>query len=144
MASILCVEDEPDIQADIVEELTDVGHQVTTASNGAEGLAALAEHRFDLIICDSLMPVMTGPEFFTRLREDHPELNEVPFVFLSAHADRTHVEDGLKRGVDAYLTKPVDFTELMDTVDSLLAQGRRPESRLTPGAGDPLPSTNRS
>ena len=144
MANILSVEDEPDIQADIVEELTEAGHHVTTVSNGAEGLSAVAEHRFDLIICDSLMPVMTGPEFFRRLREDHPELNDVPFVFLSAHADRTHVEDGLKWGADAYLTKPVDFAELMNTVESLLAQGRQQDARLHPGTNDPLPSTNRS
>ena len=144
MAHILCVEDEPDIQADIVEELTDAGHDVTTASNGAEGLEAIGRQQFDLIICDSLMPVMTGPEFFTRLREDHPEHKEVPFVFLSAHADRTHVEDGLSRGVDAYLTKPVDFAELMDTVESLLAQGRRHATRPQLGVAASSAPTNRS
>lgn len=143
MAKILCVEDEPDIQADIVEELADAGHDVTTATDGAEGLAAVAEHRFDLIICDSLMPVMTGPEFFKRLREDHPDLNDIPFVFLSAHADPTHVEDGLKRGVDAYLTKPVDFTELMDTVESLLVDGRPRDARLPPDANGSQPPASR-
>ena len=124
MARILSVEDEADIQADIVEELVDAGHEVITAMTGAEGLAAVIEHTPDLIICDSLMPVMTGLEFFTRLRRDYPEMNEVPFIFLSAHADKTHVEDGLERGADAYLTKPVDFTELMEAVESLLEQGR--------------------
>ncbi len=124
MAKILCVEDEPDIQCDIVEELSDAGHIVTTATTGEEGLAAIAENEFDLIICDSLMPVMTGLEFFEKLRNEYPELNEIPFVFLSAHADKTHVDDGLERGADAYLTKPVDFSELLQTINSLLGRGR--------------------
>lgn len=122
MASILNVEDEADIQADIVEELTDAGHEVITATTGEEGLKAVLEHHVDLVICDSLMPVMTGLEFFHRLRADHPEKRDIPFVFLSAHADSTHVEDGLERGADAYLTKPVDFTELMETVEALLVR----------------------
>lgn len=120
MARILNVEDEADLQADIVEELADAGHEVFTATTGEEGLKAVIEHAPDLIVCDSLMPVMTGLEFFARLRADHPEMNDVPFIFLSAHADRTHVEDGLERGADAYLTKPVDFDELLRTVASLL------------------------
>lgn len=122
MAIILNVEDEADIQSDIVEELTDSGHQAIAATTGEEGLNAVLEHPVDLIICDSLMPVMTGLEFFRRLRTDHPEMNDIPFIFLSAHADKTHVEDGLERGADAYLTKPVDFTELMETVEALLVR----------------------
>lgn len=120
MARILSVEDEPDLQTDIVEELLDAGHQVVAANTGQEGLEAVIERAPDLIVCDSLMPVMTGLEFFTQLRADHPEMDHVPFIFLSAHADRTHVEEGLEHGADAYLTKPVDFTELLETIDSLL------------------------
>jgi CheY-like chemotaxis protein len=125
MARILSVEDEADLQADIVEELIDAGHEVVTATTGQEALEAVVGHAPDLIICDSLMPVMTGLEFFTRLRAEHPEMNDIPFVFLSAHADRTHVEDGLERGADAYLTKPVDFAEMLKTVEALL-EGKNP------------------
>lgn len=135
MARILNVEDEADIQADIVEELTDAGHDVITATTGEEGLKAVIENHVDLIICDSLMPVMTGLEFFRRLRADYPEMNDVPFVFLSAHADRTHVEDGLERGADAYLTKPVDFAVLMETVESLLDRTRPSNSSASAALG---------
>lgn len=127
MARILSVEDEADLQADIVEELLDAGHQVVTANTGQEGLEAVLQRIPDLIVCDSLMPVMTGLEFFTRLRADHPETGDVPFIFLSANADRTHVEEGLERGADAYLTKPVDFTVLLETIDSLLER-RKPSN----------------
>lgn len=125
MANILCVEDEADIQADILEELTDAGHTTSTASTGVEALQAIAGDRFDLILCDNLMPAMTGLELLRRIRGNHPELAHVPFVILSAHADRTHVEQGLEQGADAYLTKPVDFEDLVETVERLLADGRR-------------------
>ena len=123
MATILCVEDEADIQADIVEELVDAGHRVVTAGNGEDGLKAAIEQRPDLILCDSLMPCMTGLEFFARLRSDHPEMGTTPFVILSAHADPSHVAEGLDLGADAYLTKPIDFEKLMETIDTLLARG---------------------
>lgn len=126
MARILCVEDEPDIQADIVEELVDAGHQVMTAGNGEDGLATAVERCPDLIVCDSLMPRMTGLELFARLRADHPELGATPFVILSAYADPTHVADGLDQGVDAYLTKPIDYANLMETIDTLLARRQPP------------------
>ena len=130
MAKILCIEDEPDIQADIVEELVEAGHQVMTAGNGEDGLAATIERRPDLILCDNLMPCMTGLEFFARLRADHPELNSTPFVILSAHADSTHVAEGLDLGADAYLTKPIDFAKLMETIETLLAR-RQPVGAKT-------------
>ncbi len=122
MARILCVEDEDDIRADIVEELMDAGHEVFAASNGEEGLRAIPDFRPDLIISDCLMPKMTGLELFQALHRDLPDFASTPFVFLSAHADKSHVEEGMNLGADAYLTKPVDFDQLLVIVNSLLAQ----------------------
>ena len=123
MAKILCVEDEDEIRVDIVEELTDAGHEVLAASNGLEGLQAVTDFRPDLIISDCLMPKMTGPEFFQALRRDYPDFDDVPFVFLSAHADKSHVEEGMALGANVYLTKPVDFDKLLMVVNSLLDHG---------------------
>ena len=120
MARILCVEDEDDIRADIVEELMDAGHEVFAASNGLEGLEAVPAFRPDLIISDCLMPKMTGLEFFQALRRDLSDFADTPFVFLSAHADKSHVEEGMELGANAYLTKPVDFDRLLVIVNALL------------------------
>lgn len=127
MAKILCVEDEDEIRADIVEELMDAGHEVLAASNGLEGLQAVADFRPDLIISDCLMPKMTGLEFFQALRRDYPDFAKVPFVFLSAHADKSHVAEGMALGANVYLTKPVDYDKLLMVVNALLDHGTRAE-----------------
>ena len=125
MARILCVEDEDDIRADIVEELIDAGHEIFAASNGLEGLEAVPAFGPDLIISDCLMPKMTGPEFFQALHRELPAFAGTPFVFLSAHADGSHIEEGMALGADAYLTKPVDFDRLLSVVNSLLNRSAR-------------------
>ena len=126
MARILCVEDEPDIRADIVEELKDAGHTVVDASNGAEGLEYASQFKPDLILCDFLMPVMTGPEMIQALRERHPELNGTICVMLSAYADTKHRAEAMAAGADSYLTKPIDFDELDVVVRGLLEKHHTP------------------
>lgn len=120
MARILCVEDEPDIRADIVEELKDAGHTVADAANGADGLDHAIQFKPDLILCDFLMPVMTGPEMIQALRERHPELRGTICVVLSAYADPKHRAEAMAAGADSYLTKPIDFDELDVVMRSLL------------------------
>ena len=121
MARVLCVEDEDDLRADIVEELVDAGHQVFPAANGEDGLRAITEFCPDLIISDCLMPKMTGIELFRALHNRFPQFADTPFLFLSAHAEKSHVEEGLELGADAYLTKPVDFDQLIAVVNTLLS-----------------------
>lgn len=122
MARILCVEDEPEIRADLVEELSDCGHTVASATNGDEGIQVAVSFRPEIIVSDCLMPVMTGTEMLITLRQCHPEFAAIPFVFLSAHAESAHVEHGKAAGADSYLTKPVDFDLLLETLEQLLAK----------------------
>lgn len=122
MAKILCLEDEADIRSDVVEELEDAGHQVLAVANGREGLQEIPGFQPDLIVSDCLMPKMTGLEFFQALRRDLPEFTDTPFMFLSAHADKSQMEKGLQLGADAYLTKPIDFDRLLAMVNSLLSR----------------------
>lgn len=120
MAKIVVVEDEELLRDDLVEELADAGHDVEQGRNGQEGLRAIIEHQPDVIICDCLMPEMSGLEMLAALRADHPVFDAVPFVFLSAHASSAHVQEGLDRGATTYLTKPVDYDELHATLENLL------------------------
>lgn len=120
MARILYVEDEPDIRSDVVEELVDLGHTISAAADGREGLQMALDFRPDIILCDCLMPGMTGPEMVRALHDGYPEFKSVPVVFLSAHADPAHQEEGLAAGARAYLTKPVDFDELEGVLGELL------------------------
>tara|TARA_R110002072_G_scaffold114196_1_gene244105 strand:+ start:559 stop:1425 length:867 start_codon:yes stop_codon:yes gene_type:complete len=122
MTKILCIEDEAALREDIVEELGDAGYHVIEAANGREGYDALVAHQPDLVLCDVNMPDMNGHELLTKLREEHAEFDDIPFVFLSALADRKDIIAGKKLGADDYLTKPVDFEMLLVTVESRLRQ----------------------
>lgn len=122
---ILCVEDEPHIRAMIAEELRDAGYNVVSASDGTDALKALASHTPDLILCDVDMPGLSGLDVLQEFRSCFPDLSDVPFVFLSALADRVDVISGKQAGADDYLTKPVDFDVLLATVEARLRQVAR-------------------
>ena len=126
---ILCVEDEADIRSDIAEELREAGYETVEAANGREGLEAMAEHKPDLVLCDITMPEMNGYEMLTDLRDNHPEYADLPFVYLSALADRKDILAGRQLGADDYVTKPIDFEMLLATVESRLRQVARMQTR---------------
>jgi len=125
MSRILCVEDEPALRRVLVEELALAGYETVEAVNGIDGLTAILESKPDLVLCDITMPKMNGHDLLKNLRLGHPEYAELPFVFLSALADKADVISGQKIGADDYLTKPVDLDILLSTVDSRLKQVSR-------------------
>lgn len=116
MSTILCIEDEDQIRQSIVEELVDEGYETFEACNGQEGIQAIVRHRPDLVLCDITMPKKTGFELLRELRSNHPELSDIPFVFLSALADRKNIIEGFQLGSDDFLTKPIDFELLSVTI----------------------------
>jgi CheY-like chemotaxis protein len=122
MAKIVCIEDEPDIREDAVGELTDAGHEVIAVENAKEGLQAILQHEPDLVICDCLMPIMTGGELLSTLREHYPQFDDTPFIFVSAHAEEGRINEGLALGADAYLTKPTDWDLFIETVETVLTK----------------------
>jgi len=75
----------------------------------------------DLILCDISMPAMTGFEVLTRLNEIAPRLGRIPFVFLTALADRESQLKGRHLGADDYVTKPIDFERLVLIINARLA-----------------------
>ena len=122
MARILCVEDESEIREEIAEALLDCGHCVVQAENGVAALALLEQFRPDLVVTDSLMPVMTGPEFLMQLRGRGDGMGEVPVILVSACADRAHKERAQRCGATAYVTMPMDLEQLESLVRQVLGQ----------------------
>lgn len=125
MANLLCIEDDAELLEIITEELSDAGHTVLQATDGCAGLEMILKHDPDLVISDISMPGMNGYVLLKTLRNKHPNFAEMPFIFLSALADRDHVIDGLDLGADDYLTKPIDYEMLAVRVDSRLRQSER-------------------
>ncbi len=125
MAIVLCIEDEAHLREIIVEELEDEGYDVLEANNGREGLDMILRHRPDMVVSDITMPQMNGHELLLELRENHPKFAELPFIFLSALADKSQVIEGLELGADDYLTKPIDYDMLLVKVKAGLRQSDR-------------------
>lgn len=132
-ATILCIDDEALLREDIVEELEDEGYRVLQASDGHEGLKQILQHRPDLVICDITMPRKNGYELLKEVRGEHGISAEMPFIFLSALADKEHIVAGLKMGADNYMTKPVDFDVLRVKVKACLRQVDRIRDNVTTG-----------
>jgi signal transduction histidine kinase len=122
MARILVVEDEAEIRDDIADALRYGGHETVEAGNGRDALSTLLREPPDIVISDINMPIMDGRQFLETLRREHPEHDGIPFLFLSAFAERNDVIAGKKLGADDYLTKPVDHELLLETVNTRLRQ----------------------
>jgi DNA-binding NarL/FixJ family response regulator len=118
---ILCIEDDRETASLIAEELVDRGFEVSVANSGQEGLMAIVKRSPDLVLCDVSMPTMTGFEVLERLNEIAPRLGRIPFVFLTALADRENELRGRRLGADDYISKPIDFDRLVLIVEARIA-----------------------
>ena len=130
MITILCVEDEKPVRDLIVEELNDAGLRTLEAENGRHGLEMILKHRPDIVISDITMPEMDGTQLLAEVQINYPEFSNMPFIFLTALADREKMLEGLRAGADNYLTKPIDFDVLMAKIQGLIM---RIENRVAAG-----------
>jgi DNA-binding NarL/FixJ family response regulator len=124
---ILCIEDDRQIAALIAEELTGRGFDVVLAHDGHEGFVAILKLVPDLVLCDVGLPIMSGFEVLERLNALAPRLGHVPFVFLTALADRDNELRARRLGADDYVVKPIDFDMLDMIINARLAGVARNE-----------------
>jgi CheY-like chemotaxis protein len=122
MATVLVIEDEGPIRANLARLLKAEGYTVITAVDGARGIAAARELRPGLIICDILMPQMDGYGVLAALQADAGTAG-IPFVFLTASADKEDRSRGLASGARDYVTKPFKLNELLAVVRKHLPAG---------------------
>jgi two-component system copper resistance phosphate regulon response regulator CusR len=111
---ILILDDDPTILSFLRESLQEEGYQVTSASNGREGLRHLRQQRYDLILLDLMMPVMDGSRFVAELRR-LALVPEPPIILLSA--DRNVSGKVRSLGVSAGVPKPFGLDELLNLVE---------------------------
>ncbi len=118
---LLLVEDDPSAVRITTYALEQAGYEVLAALNGQEALRKAQGEKPDLIILDVMLPGVDGFQVCRHLRAD-PQTAQIPILMLSAKAQQADVDTGLKVGADDYLTKPVDLSEVLSRVESLLAQ----------------------
>ncbi|MFN3849830.1 MAG: response regulator [Spirosomataceae bacterium] len=119
MKKILLIEDNPDIRENTTEILELDGYEVLTAENGKIGVDLAIKEIPDLIICDIMMPVLDGYGVL-HLLSKNKETADIPFIFLTAKAERSDFRKGMEMGADDYITKPFDDVELLSAIESRL------------------------
>ena len=119
---VLLVEDNPVNQLVATELLISLGCEVITADSGADGLRAMNDGSFDLVLMDCQMPVMDGFEATRRWRahEQQMGVHRLPVVALTANAITGDRELCIAAGMDDYLTKPVSREQLEDVLQAFL------------------------
>lgn len=119
MSSILIIEDNQDIRENIQEILELDGYEVITAADGKEGVKQAVDKHPDLILCDIMMPELDGYGVLHILSKKEETLG-IPFIFLTAKAERTDVRRGMSLGADDYIIKPFDDTDLLNAIENRL------------------------
>ena len=110
--------------------LQNAGYEVSSAEDGAEGLRRVYSSRPNLVLLDAVIPKMDGWEVCRRIRE----MCDIPVVMVTVRGQKDDRLKGFVLGADDYITKPVDFPELIARVQAVL-------KRATPDAQDTEPST---
>jgi two-component system response regulator AdeR len=123
MATILVVDDQPEILENLELILSVEGYRVLAAADGPEALDRLQAHAVDLILADIAMPRMNGYQLFERVREN-PQWLPIPFLFLTARAMDSDIRYGKELGADDYLTKPIQPEDLLAAVQGRLRRAR--------------------
>lgn len=116
---VLVIEDNFDMRDNIAEILELANYDVTTAENGKIGVAKAQEIIPDIIICDIMMPELDGYGVLYLLSKN-PQTSRIPFIFLSAKADKEDLRKGMNLGADDYLTKPFEEMDLLNAIEGRL------------------------
>jgi len=116
---VLVVDDDDVIRQLITVNLELEGFEVVPAVDGQDALDKVKDAHVQVVTLDVMMPRVDGWEAAARLRAD-PQTAHVKIVLLSARAQEADIQRGEKIGVDAYLTKPFDPDELIETVRRLM------------------------
>lgn len=115
MKTILLIEDDADMRENTAEILELAQFRVLKAPNGRVGVELARKEQPDLVLCDIMMPELDGYGVLHLLGRD-PATAEIPFIFLSAKAERGDVRKGMELGADDYLTKPFEESELLNAI----------------------------
>ena len=115
--SILFVEDEKDFVYIIKTFLSDIFAHVSVAYDGAEGLELYKSGKYDVVVTDITMPVMSGFEMSEKIKQIDPKQK---IIALSAHKEDDWIVKAKEIGIDLYLYKPVGVDELLEGLEKVI------------------------
>lgn len=111
-------------------------HTIVTANNGVEALRLLKKQRIDIVLSDWNMPIMTGLELLKAVRADE-RLSHLPFIMITAEAERHRIEEAIVSGVSDLLVKPYTADRLAGHIDKALSSRPKPVAALQAPASAP-------
>ena len=117
MVNILIVEDNAELRKLMKIHISRAGYTVFEAGDGKEALLELEREMIHLMVIDLMMPNMNGYELTTELRSSGVD---IPLLIVSAKESLNDKREGFRRGADDYMTKPVDFDEMLLRIEALL------------------------
>ena len=120
MKKILVIEDEMFIRENLIELLEIEGFEAKGAENGFVGLQLAKDYQPDLILCDVMMPELDGYGVLTALREE-ATTTKIPFMFLTASADRNNLQKIREMGMIEYILKPFNVDKFLVAINHRLA-----------------------
>jgi CRP-like cAMP-binding protein len=115
----LVIGDNRDVLENTAEILELSHYQVYAACNGKEGMEKALDNKPDLILCDIMMPELDGYGVL-HMMQKNPDLQDIPFIFLTAKTEKDEIRKGMSLGADDYITKPFDPTDLLNAVEGRL------------------------
>lgn len=115
MKKILVIEDEIFIRENLIELLEIEGFDAIGAENGTQGVQLARERQPDLILCDVMMPELDGYGVLSALREDTVTAM-IPFMFLTASADRSNLQRIREMGMNDYILKPFNVDQFLSAI----------------------------
>lgn len=149
MTKVLVIEDEMQTREIFIDCLEAEGFETIEANNGRVGVEKATEQSPDLVVCDILLPGLSGYRVLETLRQN-PITATIPFVFLTGKAGRAELRQGMESGADDYLTKPSTAEEFLRAIATQLEKRKKlkqlyaaefKESSLESESDSVLPST---
>lgn len=119
MAKVLIVDDSETHLYSLTKIVEGAGHQAITATNGEEGVEKATSEMPDLILMDVVMPGLNGFQA-TRKISKNRETARIPVIFVTTKDQETDRIWGMRQGASAYITKPVDKSELLEAIEKSL------------------------
>ena len=121
MFTVLIVEDDKNLRKLMDIKLKAEGYSTLLAENGKEAYDKLFSNHVDIVLVDAMMPIMDGYEFIRQARESG---NVVPAIMITARGSITDKERGFSVGVDDYMVKPIDFSEMSLRIKAVLRRAK--------------------
>ena len=120
MAKVLIVDDSPTQLQGLRLIVERMGHQVVTAEDGAHGVAVAKKEIPDLVLMDVVMPNLNGFQATRQISKD-PKTSHIPVILVTTKDQETDKVWGMRQGAKAYITKPIVESQLVETIQEILA-----------------------